>query len=207
LHQVLSGRDYPIALFETTGKRSCPLQHLPAKGSAMKALMVCIAILSIPYPLRGSATGYQIKIPAIESGPGYDLTPMWDAPFPYRGVIEHEARAAVVPEWILAGVIAYESGYVETARNRNSNGTNDLGIAQLNDKYLAYFADRFNDGQKVDPFNPLVSIRVAARYLAANHELFGDWQYAVAAYNCGPERAKFRPWPQTTERYVKEVFR
>ena len=173
----------------------------------MKTLVACIALLSIAYPLGGSVAGQDILIPAMPEGPGYDLTLMWDVPFPYRGIIEHEAQAAGVPTWILAGVIQYESGYVETARNQNTNGTNDLGIAQLNDRYLAYFAERFNDGQRVDPFNPLVSIRVAARYLAANYETFGDWQYAVAAYNCGPERARTRPWPQTTERYVREVFR
>jgi soluble lytic murein transglycosylase-like protein len=173
----------------------------------MKALVACIALLSIAYPLKGSVAGPVLRDTSLPAGTGYDLSIMWDAPFPYRGIIEHEAKAAGVPAWILAGVIQYESGYVETARNRNTNGTMDLGIAQLNDKYLAYFADRFNDGERVDPFNPLVSIRVAARYLAANHALFGDWQYAVAAYNCGPERAKVRPWPQTTERYVKEVFK
>jgi len=173
----------------------------------MKPLIVCIAILSIPYPIKGAATGYHITIPVIESGSGYDLSPIWDAPFPYHGVIEMEAKAARVPEWILAGVIQHESGYKEWAINHNTNGTMDQGIAQLNSRYLAYFAERFNDGQRVDPFNPLVSIRIAARYLASNYELFGDWQYAVAAYNCGPERAKSRPWPQTTERYIKEVFR
>lgn len=173
----------------------------------MKLALACIALLSIACPLGGSVAGQAVEIPAIASGPGYDLTPIWDAPFPYRGVIEMEAKAAGVPAWILAGVIQYESGYSETARNRNTNSTMDLGIAQLNDRYLAYFAERFNDGQRVDPFNPMVSIRVAARYLAANYEFFGCWQYAVAGYNCGPERAKVRPWPQTTERYVKEVFR
>ncbi len=173
----------------------------------MKTLLACIALLSIAYPLKGSVEVSVLRDTSLPAGPGYDLSPMWDVPFPYRGIIEHEAQAAGVPTWILAGVIQYESGYVETARNRNTNGTNDLGIAQLNDKYLAYFADRFNDGQRVDPFNPLVSIRIAARYLTANYELFGDWQYAVAAYNCGPGRARTRPWPQATERYVKEVFR
>jgi len=174
----------------------------------MKALMVCIAILSIPYPIKGSATGYQIAVPAITSGPGYDLSPMWDAPFPYRGVIEMEAKAAGVPAWILAGVIDYESGYYEYAENYNADsGTWDLGIAQLNSRYLIDFSNRFNNGQIIDPFNPLVSIKVAARYLASNYKTFGDWQYAVAAYNCGPERAKSRPWPDKTERYVKEVFK
>jgi hypothetical protein len=95
----------------------------------------------------------------------------------------------------------------EYARNRNTNGTMDLGIAQLNSQYLDYFAQQFNGGQWIDPFDPLVSIRIAARYLAWNHQSFGDWEYAVAAYNCGPGRARHRPWPETTERYVREVFR
>jgi soluble lytic murein transglycosylase-like protein len=192
---------------EPASQQPSELPMLPERAKRVKTLAICLALLSIAYPLKGSVAVSVQRDISLPAGPGYDLAPMWDAPFPYRGVIEMEAKAAGVPAWILAGVIAYESGYVETARNLNTNGTNDLGIAQLNDKYLAYFADRFNDGQRVDPFNPLVSIRVAARYLAANYELFGDWQYAVAGYNCGPERAKVRPWPQTTERYIQEVFK
>jgi soluble lytic murein transglycosylase-like protein len=122
-------------------------------------------------------------------------------------MVEAEADKAGVPTWILAGVIAYESGWNEQAVNRNTNGSTDLGIAQLNNRYLDYFAWKYNDGESVDPSDPETSIRIAARYLARNYKTFGDWQTAVAAYNCGPERAKTRPWPQTTERYVKEVFR
>ena len=172
----------------------------------MKTLLACIALLSIAYPLKGSVA---VSVSRDTSLPAWDGATLdtWDAPDHYRGMVEAEAQAAGVPAWILAGVINYESGWKEYARNRNSNGSTDLGIAQLNDRYLEYFAWKFNGGELVDPFDPLASIRIAARYLARNFESFGDWEYAVAAYNCGPGRARTRPWPQTTERYVREVFR
>ena len=173
----------------------------------MKTLLACIALLSIAYPLKGSVEVSVLRDTSLPAGPGYDLSPMWDAPFPYRGIIEMEAKSAGVPAWILAGVISYESGWDKQAVNRNANGSTDLGIAQLNDRYLEYFAWKFNGGELVDPSDPAMSIRIAARYLALNYKTYGDWHYAVAAYNCGPGRARTRPWPQATERYVKEVFR
>jgi soluble lytic murein transglycosylase-like protein len=195
------------ALFESTSRGTANMPLLPARRIEMKALIACMALLSAAYPIGGSIKGPVSRDTSIPEGTGYSLEPSWDAPFPYRGIVEAEAQAAGVPAWILAGVINYESAWKEYARNRNTNGTMDLGIAQLNSQYLDYFAQQFNGGQWIDPFNPLVSIRIAAQYLAWNHQSFGDWEYAVAAYNCGPGRARHRPWPETTERYVREVFR
>jgi len=168
--------------------------------------VILLATLCI-HGIGGASGDRHVEVPVLPEGSGYNLDPAWDAPFPYRGVVEVEARAAGIPAWILARVIAYESGWKEQARNLNNNGTMDLGIAQLNSRYLDYFAEQFNGGQWINPFDPLVSIRIAARYLARNFENFGDWEYAVAAYNCGPGRAQERPWPQRTERYIREVFR
>ena len=173
----------------------------------MKALAAIMLAMACTQPMGGSVAVPVLRDTSLPAGQPINYEPNWDAPFPYRGVIEHEARAAGVPEWILAAVIQYESGYDEFARNRNNNGTMDLGIAQLNSRYLGYFAEQFNGGLTVDPFNPLVSIRIAARYLARNYQTFGNWEYAVAAYNCGPGRAVERPWPVKTERYIQEVFR
>ena len=42
----------------------------------------------------------------------------------------------------------------------------------------------------VDPKNPFESIDYSAKYLRKLYESFGDWRYALAAYNWGPGNLK-----------------
>lgn len=42
----------------------------------------------------------------------------------------------------------------------------------------------------VDPLNPIDAINYSAKYLRKLYDQFGDWRYALAAYNWGPGNLK-----------------
>jgi soluble lytic murein transglycosylase-like protein len=119
--------------------------------------------------------------------------------------IVREAYAAGVPLWLAGRLIAAESGWNPDAVGYNNNGTQDLGLAQLNSQYLDYFA-RFNDWQPVDPFDPETAIRVACRYLAALYRATGTWEGAVASYNCGLGRWRTGDLPARTVAHVERIM-
>jgi soluble lytic murein transglycosylase-like protein len=104
----------------------------------------------------------------------------------YKPIIEQACKETKVPEYILKGLIYAESdGYPQAVSKRREDGHRDVGIVQLNSKYLGYFTWKFNKGKKVDPYDPSVAIPVAARILAYNYKYFGNWMHALAAYRQG----------------------
>jgi len=60
----------------------------------------------------------------------------------------------------------------------------------------------------VDPAVPEENLVGAARYLRLQHDTFGDWELALAAYNAGPGAVRryggVPPYAET-ERYIGEV--
>jgi soluble lytic murein transglycosylase-like protein len=107
-----------------------------------------------------------------------------DAPAQYRALVWEAAESAGVPAWILAALIRHESRWDAEARG-DSGATVDLGMCQLNSRYLAYFSERYNCGEPVRPLDPASAVPVAARLLADLHSRLGTWERALAAYNAG----------------------
>lgn len=57
-----------------------------------------------------------------------------------------------------------------------------------------------------DPFNPEKNLEAAAKYMQGLHDEFGDWNYALAAYNGGPASiSKGEPLPGWAQDYVNQV--
>jgi len=56
---------------------------------------------------------------------------------------------------------------------------------QLNSKYLQYFAWKFNNNRKIDPFSVSSCIPVGARILKFNFDYYENWIEALAAYRQG----------------------
>ena len=57
-----------------------------------------------------------------------------------------------------------------------------------------------------DPFNPEQNLEAAARYMQQLHDKFGDWNYALAAYNGGPASiSPGKPLPGWAQDYVSQV--
>jgi hypothetical protein len=61
-----------------------------------------------------------------------------------------------------------------------------------------------------NPFDPDQSLRGGAQYMRQMYDIFGDWNYALAAYNTGPSNmdkilAGKMQYPQETLDYVKKI--
>jgi soluble lytic murein transglycosylase-like protein len=106
-------------------------------------------------------------------------------PSAYGSVVLREAEANDVPLQVIYVLFAHESGWNQQALCFNSNGTFDVGIAQLNSGYFGYFGEQFW-GEGFDPYNPEHNISVGIRYLARLYRYTGHWLAAMLAYNVGP---------------------
>lgn len=94
----------------------------------------------------------------------------------FMGDITQASQQYQVPWDVLASVGLQESGLNPNAPpNHDSNGTEDLGVMQLNN---AYYNPAIAD-------NPSQAIYTAAHTLAQNYRNCGSWAGAVQAYNLG----------------------
>jgi soluble lytic murein transglycosylase len=108
-------------------------------------------------------------------------------PFPYRDVIEREARRNDLDPFLVAGLIRQESGFLATARSpagalglmqiMPATGTSlarELGVANFRTTRLT---------------EPDLNVRMGTRYLATMLGRYdGRVQDALSAYNAGPTR-------------------
>lgn len=133
--------------------------------------------------------------------------PEWASPVCYESLVRAAAAEAGVPAHLLGRIISAESSWDPEAVNINVNGSRDLGIALLGERWLSDFVWFDNGGRPFDPFDPEEAIPVAARYLARLHRATGNWQDAVMAYNCGLDRVRNRQIPVVTRVYVTGVLK
>jgi soluble lytic murein transglycosylase-like protein len=133
-------------------------------------------------------------------------TPSYFIPFAYKSIVQAASDETGVPVWLLARLIKRESNWNSSLVNINADGTKDLGICQLNEKYIPDFEWRYNHGSKIDAFNPDTSIYVCAKLLNALYKNTGNWVDAVGAYNCGLTRYKTGDIPDSTLRHIDAVF-
>jgi soluble lytic murein transglycosylase-like protein len=119
----------------------------------------------------------------------------------YREMLRYYCDEAGVPYALMARIATVESDWNPMAQH---NG--DLGLFQLNSKFMDYFAWKFNDGVEINPFDPEDSMRVACRYMRYLYLLCHDYRVATMAYNCGYKRLITDGPPKSTLRYVSMVF-
>ena len=90
------------------------------------------------------------------------------------------ARYGVSP-LILQAIAQQESGMNPRALHRNSNGTRDIGIMQINSSWLGFLARyRINE---TDLLDACTNIHVGAWILASNFQRMGVSWEALGAYN------------------------
>ena len=92
-----------------------------------------------------------------------------------------------LPFWMLCRMFGQESvgdpmaGWWNT---RAVSWAGARGLAQLMPKNLAFFSHLYNEDRPIDPFDPVVSIKVGSRYMADLVASAG-WRIGVMAYNGG----------------------
>jgi soluble lytic murein transglycosylase-like protein len=95
--------------------------------------------------------------------------------------IDDAAAFHRVSPQLVRAIAQHESGMRADAVNANSNGTEDLGLMQINSSWLPLLA-RFGIG-RAELFNACVNAYVGTWILASNIRRFGPTWKAVGAYN------------------------
>lgn len=86
----------------------------------------------------------------------------------------------------------------------NGDGSYDIGIYQLNSKYIKYYERTFWYKEvDFDPWNPKHNIEIAVIYLKHLYTFTGSWQKAVASYNTGLHGLK--KYPESANIYVAKI--
>jgi hypothetical protein len=89
-------------------------------------------------------------------------------------------RYGIAPS-LLKAISAVESGFNPGARNRNRDGSEDLGHMQINSRWLATLSSHGIGREKL--FDPCTNTHVGAWILAQNIRRLGYGWEAVGAYN------------------------
>jgi len=175
---------------------------------AARTPLIAAALLFLARPgIEGNAMPIPtfVPVPAVEvqrTDP-YELFPIR-----YRETIRRVNGDAGIPAEILFRLIDRESGWNERIiGGPNADGSRDLGLMQLNETWIKYFAAVFFSGPagEFDPFNPEHSLEVGMRYLRRLFDVTGSWLEAVQAYNCGLSRVREGSIPEATKRYSRHV--
>ncbi|MCP5152435.1 MAG: lytic transglycosylase domain-containing protein [Chromatiales bacterium] len=95
------------------------------------------------------------------------------------------ARHRIAPA-LLAAIAEVESAFDPRARNRNRDGSEDIGLMQINARWLPALAAHGIDREAL--WQPCVSIEVGAWVLAQSIARYGYTWRAVGAYNAGTAR-------------------
>lgn len=111
------------------------------------------------------------------------------------------ARYGVAPS-LLEAISHVESGRNPLARNRNPDGSEDLGHMQINSRWLGALSAYGIDRQRL--LDPCLNTHVGAWILAQNISRFGYGWEAIGAYNArSPAKrnayarrvsAQLKPW-------------
>jgi soluble lytic murein transglycosylase-like protein len=111
--------------------------------------------------------------------------------------IDDAGRYHDVNPTLLHVIAEHESGMRANAVNHNADGSQDLGLMQINSSWLPKLA-KFGI-TRADLFNACVSAYVGAWILAANFKKYGQTWDAVGAYNATS--------PVKRQRYATAIYK
>lgn len=110
---------------------------------------------------------------------------------------EQAAAAYGVSPYLLYAIARTESGLNPSAFHRNRDGSFDIGLMQINSRWLP--ALRKHGITEAQLYDPCVSIHVGAWILAGNMRRLGNTWEAVGAYNAKS--------PELRIRYAHKVYK
>jgi hypothetical protein len=113
-----------------------------------------------------------------------------------------------VPFDLIAGIIKKESEWNPNSLGKNAT-SHDIGLMQLNSRYLAWFEEKFwNSKEKFDVNNPQDNITIGVRYFKWLLKLFhNDTSKALMAYNAGPTAVMNNKIPKASIAYAKSILK
>mgnify|MGYP001764662479 CR=1 FL=1 len=110
-----------------------------------------------------------------------------------------------IPVDVLKAVAKTESGFNPKALNKNTNGTYDIGLMQINSGHLGTLSR--HGIKEADLFDPCTNIRVGAWLLADSFSRRGATWDAVGAYNAACSQLKGKDCIEARAQYAWRVYR
>ena len=107
-----------------------------------------------------------------------------------------------IHDTVLRAIALTESALDSTAINRNTNGSVDVGLMQINSRWFPQLAEM--GVQPGDLWNPCTNIHVGAWILAGEIRRFGYTWQAIGAYHAGPALTVARE--QRRRMYAQRVY-
>jgi len=98
--------------------------------------------------------------------------------------IQQASIKYLVPFEVSELLVKSESDFNQFAQNKNTNGSTDDGIMQLNSNNRKAWK-RLNHGRELNPYNTEEAIDVGIHYLAELYDMTGSWHLALIAYKSG----------------------
>lgn len=121
----------------------------------------------------------------------------WPVLADIEGCVNQAARRYQVNKRLIHAIIQVESSGNPSALNRNANGTEDIGIMQINTSWLPTLARYGIDRHHL--YDPCTNIHIGAWVLARSIARYGHIWRAVGAYNATSHVKR--------ERYVAKVWK
>lgn len=123
-------------------------------------------------------------------------------------IVQLSTSLEVDPDLVVAILMQENPKFNPGAENRNSNGTSDLGLFQLNSRYVfSTFEQKYwlEDGPELNPFNWKHNTFVAIHLIKDLTTKLKVQDDAIMAYNCGYPAVINHQIPATTYIYLAAV--
>ena len=169
-------------------------------------LFISLHAYNIGYLQQSPVQGGYLPFEAIPETVLHKIDWLEKIPMRYRKQVEHYCRETKVPVKLVYRIVKSESNWKNNAYNKNTCGSVDRGLFQLNSKYVEWFGKKFA-GHRINAYNSDHSIKTGIRYIAWLLKQFdGNVEKAVASYNWGIGNVNSgRAYPNCVKNYVKKV--
>ena len=117
----------------------------------------------------------------------------------YSPMIIEKSKKYGIPVHLALALINAESQFNPNAKNRNTDGSIDSGLMQLN-------SNTFDEYSQKQLMNPDTNTTLGLIYLRDMYDRLGTWEKAVMAYNAGPYRVEHGKAPDRTVAYMYKIM-
>lgn len=100
-----------------------------------------------------------------------------------KELAKKKAQKYGVPVNIVLAIIEKESSFNVRAYNKNKDGTEDVGLMQINFQHNRRLMKEYGVNSPEELFDPDLNLELGVRILYENFKRYGSWELAVKAYN------------------------
>jgi len=100
-----------------------------------------------------------------------------------KEIARKKANKYGVPLNIVLAIIEKESSFNPKAYNKNKDGTEDVGLMQINFQHNKKLMKEYGVNSPEELYEPELNVELGVRILYENFKRYGSWELAVKAYN------------------------